>query len=135
MNRAVVFLFLLFVAASMYAGALPGFRVQLLGATSGFADSIAIDFHNIIYYTTTAGDVFRFSNGTSQRVAHVNTVATGNSGLLGLALRDDNTAIIHYTTIGQTADVISSIDLTSGAETVIHTFLADIESPGGPSSP
>ncbi len=83
------------LAALLLAAALPGFRVQLLGATSGFADSIAIDSHNTIYYTTTSGDLFRFSGGNSQLVTHVNTTAISNSGLLGMALRDDNTAIVH----------------------------------------
>ena len=126
---------ILFVATSAKAGALPGFRVQLLGSTTGFADSIAIDSRNTIYYTTTAGSLFRFSNGRSQLVTHVNTVATGNSGLLGLALRDDNTAIVHYTTPGQTADVISSIDLTTGAETILHSFVCDKDVPARGSGP
>src|SRR5581483_2590680 len=103
---------LLFAAAAARAAALPGFRVQMVTAVSGFADSIAVDSHNTIYYTTTDGNLFRFRDGTSQLVTHVNTNALGNSGLLGLALRDDNTAIVHYTTFGQVDDVVSSINLT-----------------------
>jgi len=101
----------------------------------GFADSLAIDSRGTIYYTTQDGHLWRFSDGKSEIVTHVNTVAIGNSGLLGLALRDDNTAIVHYTTFGQTADVISSIDLMTGTETIIHSFEADAEDPGAPSSP
>src|SRR2546428_3015132 len=120
----------LFLAAlSAHAAALPGFRVQLLGATSGFASSIAIDSHNTIYYTTTAGGVFRFSDGKSEIVTHVNTTANGDSGLLGMALRGDNTAIVHYTTPALTADVVSSIDLTTGAETILHSFVCDKDVP------
>jgi hypothetical protein len=59
-----------FAAVSAGAGTLPGFRVQLLGSTSGFANSIAIDSHDTIYYTNTAGDLFRFSNGKSELVTH-----------------------------------------------------------------
>jgi len=132
MKRSVV---LLLFAVSVEAAVLPGFRVQRIATTTGFADSIAIDSHDTIYYTTTDGGLFRFSDGKSQVVARVNTVAIGNSGLLGLALRDDNTAIVHYTTPGQTSDVISSIDLMTGAETIVHSFDCDIESPGRPSSP
>jgi glucose/arabinose dehydrogenase len=133
MRLSVVFLFCVAVAAR--ATALPGFRTQLISPTTGFSDSIAIDSRGTIYYTTQDGNVWRFSDGKSEIVTHVNTVALGNSGLLGLALRDDNTAIVHYTTPGQTADVISSIDLTTGAETILHSFDADFEDPGAPSSP
>ena len=123
----------LFLAAlSGHAAALPGFRVQLLGPTSGFASSIAIDSRNTIYYTTTAGGVFRFSDGMSQLVTHVNTAAIGDSGLLGMALRGDNTAIVHYTTPALTADVVSSIDLTTGAETILHSFVCDKDVPQRP---
>lgn len=127
--------FLLFAAASAHAASLPGFRVQLVGKTAGFASSIAIDSHGTIYYTTTTGDLFRFGDSGSKLVTHVNTVFIGNSGLLGLALRDDHTAIIHYTTPRQTADVVSSIDLVTGAETVLHSFVCDKDLPerGSPS--
>jgi len=126
---------LLFAAAAARGAVLPGFRVQLLGTTVGFASSIAIDSHNTIYYTTTAGNLFRFSDGQSKLVTHVKTVAEGDSGLLGMALRDDNTAIVHYTTPRETADIVSSIDLTSGAETVLQSFVCDKDVPQRGSSP
>ena len=129
--RAVLAVFV-FAAVSASAGTLPGFRVRPLGSTAGFADSIAIDSHNTIYYTTTAGGVFRFSDGMSQLVTHVNTAAIGDSGLLGMALRGDNTAIVHYTTPALTADVVSSIDLTTGAETILHSFVCDKDVPQRP---
>jgi glucose/arabinose dehydrogenase len=123
------FAVLLLAAASVHAATLPGFRVQLLGSTSGFADSIAVDSRGTIYYTVTKGDLFRFENGQSTRVAHVNTEGIGDSGLLGLSLRDDNTAIVHYTTPNQIADVVSAIDLRNGAETVLHSFVGDKDVP------
>ena len=126
---------LLFAAASARAAALPGFRVQLVGTTAGFASSIAIDSHTTIYYTTTAGNVFRFSDGQSKLVTHVNTVAIGDSGLLGMALRDDNTAVVHYTTPGQTADIIATIDLTTGVETILQSFVCDKDLPQRGSPP
>src|SRR5256885_15678375 len=52
-----------------------------------------------------------------------------------MALRDDRTAIVHYTTPMQIADVVASIDLETGAETVIHAFNADIDMPSRGSSP
>src|SRR5260370_36779552 len=116
------FTVVLFLASALRAAVLPGFRIQAVGATAGFASSIAIDSHGIIYYTTTNGNLFRFVDGTSTVVSHVNTVAIGDSGLLGVALRDDNTAIVHYTTPGQVADVISASDIATGTETVLHTF-------------
>jgi glucose/arabinose dehydrogenase len=133
MRLSVVGLF--FTAVAAHAAAVPGFRVQLVANTTGFADSIVFDSRGTIYYTTQDGNLWRFSDGKSEIVTHVNTVAIGNSGLLGLALRDDKTAIVHYTTPGQTEDVISSIDLTTGVETIIHSFVADIDHPGAVSSP
>jgi glucose/arabinose dehydrogenase len=125
------FLSLLFLLSSFTARAavLPGFAVKHLGATSGFATSIAVDSKGVIYYTTTAGDIFRFADGQSTLVASVPTTAEGDSGLLGMALRDDDTAAVHYTTAELTADVVSLIDLRSGAETVLHSFICDVEVP------
>src|SRR5205085_3303849 len=104
---------------------LPGVAVKLLGPTSGFASSIVVDSRGTIYYTTTKGDIFRFAAGQSALIAHVNTVADGDSGLLGMALRDDRTAAVHYTTPLITAEVISLIDLDTGSETILHSFADD----------
>jgi glucose/arabinose dehydrogenase len=120
---------------SVHAALLPGFRVQFLGSTAGFASSLAIDSHGAIYYTTTNGNLFRFQNSQSTLIAHVNTVAIGNSGLVGMALRDDNTAVLHYTTPGQVADVVSTIDLTTGKEAIIHSFVCDKDLPRRGSPP
>jgi Glucose / Sorbosone dehydrogenase len=119
----------LLIATSASAAALPGFSVQMLGSTDGFADSIVIDSRGTIYYTTTNGGVFRFEAGTSVLVAQVTTDAVGNSGLLGMSLRDDHTAVVHYTTPEQTADVISSIDLVTGAEMIIRSLPCDKDVP------
>jgi glucose/arabinose dehydrogenase len=109
--------------------------VRSLGPTAGFASSIAIDSHGTIYYTTTAGGLFRFVDGKSTVVSQVNTVAIGDSGLLGVALRDDNTAIVHYTTPGQVSDVVSAINIDTGAETVLHAFVCDKDIPSRGSAP
>ena len=120
----------LFLAATM-----SGFHVQQLGTTSGFLSGLAIDSQDHLYYTTTNGNVFRFAGGASTLVAHVVTDANSNSGLLGLALIDDNSAVVHYTTYGQTYDVLSRIDLTTGSEAIIHQFACDIDVPERGSSP
>ena len=122
---------LLFLLGSLTARAavLPGFAVKLLGVTSGFASSIAVDSNGIIYYSTTRGDIFRMAGGQSAFVAHVDTVAQSDSGLLGMALRDDHTAVVHYTTPAITADVVSLIDLDTGAETILHSFVCDPDVP------
>ncbi len=122
-------LLLLLCSSIAPAAVVPGFSVKFLGAPSGFPTSIVVDSRGTIYYTTTKGDVFRFADGQSMPVAHVNTEANGDSGLLGMALRDDLTAVVHYTTPNQTADVISSIDLTTGAETILHSFVCDVDVP------
>jgi glucose/arabinose dehydrogenase len=125
------FLLLIFlVCGSAHAAALPGFRVQSLGSTKGFASSLAVDSRGVIYYTTTSGDLFRVDGITSVIVAHLPTEAIGDSGLLGMALRDDRTAVVHYVSIGQTADVVSEVDLVTGDERVLHSFVGDISFPG-----
>src|SRR5581483_4510551 len=127
-----IFVGLLLIASALHAAALPGFRVQKLGPASGFPDSIAVDSHNTIYYTTTAGSLFRFSNGTSELVTRVNTTAIGDSGLLGMSLLNDDVAVVHYTNNALTTDIISTIDLKTGTETVLHSFPCDIDLPTRP---
>ena len=113
--------------------ALPGFRPQLLGPiASGFLSSLAVDSRGTLYYTTTAGKLYRFADGASTLVASVTTQGIDNSGLLGMALRDDATAVVHYTTPNQTEDVISTIDLASGHETILARLVCDISNPGAP---
>lgn len=129
MKAIVRTLFLLAIALGASAATLPGFRVQKLGAAEAFVSSLAVDSVGTIYYTTTKGNLYRFANGTSTLIAHVPTEGVSDSGLLGMALRDDRTAVVHYTTPGQTYDVISQIDLQSGEETILHSFVADIEVP------
>src|SRR5687768_2103257 len=128
---AAIILFLLAVAAQ--SATLPGFRVERLGDTEGFPSSIAIDSRGNIYYTTTGGAIYRFSGSGSTQIATVPTDMGGNSGLLGMALAGDETAVVHYTTPLQTHDVISTIDLRDGSETVLQRFAADVELPGRPS--
>lgn len=119
---------LLLLTFAAYAGAatLPGFRVEHVADALGFVSSIAVDSQGRIYYTTTSGSIVRVGDGV---VATVTTQAVGNSGLLGMALADDRTAVIHYTRPNQTYDVISRIDLATGSETVVHEFAGDIEDP------
>lgn len=122
---------MVFVAARINAATLPGFGVRQIAITSGFCSSLALDSRGILYYTTTSGDLFRVDdNGASAKVAHVDTQFIGNSGLLGLALLDDATAVVHYTTPGPTAEVISRIDLGSGVETVVAQIFDDASGPG-----
>lgn len=132
MKSLCVVLFSLVFAASLLAATLPGVRVEQLGATAGFATSIAIDSHNNIYYTSQGGGVLRFDPVTKQSfpIAQVDTFVAGDSGLLGMALLDDQTAVVHYTTPGQAEDIVSTIDLTTGAETVLHRFIDDSSWPG-----
>ncbi len=117
------------IALSFFAIALPGYRTEPLGATAGFVSSLAVDSRGTLYYTTTAGTLFRFDAGLSTPIASVETTPNGNSGLLGMALIDDRTAVVHYTTPLQTHDVIARIDLTTGEETILHRFPCDIEVP------
>jgi hypothetical protein len=110
------------LAALLFA-TLPGFAVDKLGTANGFVTSIVTDSRGRIYYTTTSGAIARFPENTI--VAKVATDAIGNSGLLGMALRDDDTAIIHYTRPKQTHDVIAAVSLTTGKETLVHEFVCN----------
>ncbi|HEX9163008.1 MAG TPA: PQQ-dependent sugar dehydrogenase [Thermoanaerobaculia bacterium] len=122
-------------ATTAAAATLPGFRVEKLGAAAGFASSVVLDSHGAIYYTSTAGTIYRFAEGISAPVATVTTEGVSNSGLLGMALIDDNTAAVHYTTVNQTYDVISRINLQTGEETVVYKFVGDIDVPERGTSP
>jgi hypothetical protein len=97
MKLSVALLF--FVAVAAHAAALPGFRVQLVSTATGFADSIAIDSRGTIYYTTQDGNLWRFSDGKSEIVTHVNTRGIGNSGRLSSELLDRDTARLLYTIV------------------------------------
>jgi glucose/arabinose dehydrogenase len=116
------------------AEALPGFKPELLGSVPGFATSIVADSTGTLYYTTSSGGIFRLTNGQSARVATLPTHAAGDSGLLGMALIDDRTAVVHYTTPEITYDVISKVDLVTGSETVLERYACDIEVPSRPAS-
>jgi glucose/arabinose dehydrogenase len=128
--------FLAFTAA-LHAATLPGFRVQKLGVLppNRFLTSLAVDSKGTIYYSTTDGRIYRFAPEGSTEVAHVDTVAISDSGLLGMALRDDRTAVVHYTSPDVTHDVVSQIDLVTGEETVLLSLVGDIEVPTRAPSP
>lgn len=128
-------------AASARAATLPGFRVETLVRAPGFVSSVVSDSAGTIYFTTTSGWIYRVDgsvdggNGQATPVATLPTHAGGNGGLLGMALLNDDTAVVHYTTwdegVGDAAkvldDVVSRVDLHTGAESVLHTFVCDIE--------
>ncbi|MGZ7031775.1 MAG: PQQ-dependent sugar dehydrogenase, partial [Thermoanaerobaculia bacterium] len=125
---------LLLITSTATAASLPGFRAELLGPTAGFATSLAVASDGTIYYTTKTGDIVNFADGANTVVAHLPTESAGDAGLLGLALIDYRTAVVHYTTPGQASEMISRVDLTTGAETRIHEFVCDITMPGRPVS-
>lgn len=131
--KPVLFLVVSSLLASVAdAATLPGFRIERIGPVEGFPTSIAIDSAGRIFYTTIDGRLFRFDGSSSTPIAAVTTEGIGNSGLLGMALLDDSTAVVHYTTPGQTHDIVSLIDLRDGTETILHSIVGDIELPGRP---
>jgi len=118
-------------AVVAHAATPPGFHARRIGTPAGFPSSIAIDSRGTIYYTATNGTINRLDGqGESTPVAHVTTDAVGDSGLLGMALRDDATAVVHYTTPVQSYDVISTIELATGAETILQQLVCDLSMPG-----
>ncbi|HEY0159878.1 MAG TPA: PQQ-dependent sugar dehydrogenase [Thermoanaerobaculia bacterium] len=135
MNPFRSFLLILFAAASIQAATLPGFRVETLARADGFVSSLVSDSKGTIYFSTTNGWIHRIDGTGSTKVASLPTRSGGNGGLLGMALLDDDTAVVHYTTwnggTGEMArvldDVISRVDLRNGAETVLRAFACDIQ--------
>src|SRR5687768_16231306 len=131
--RFLVGFFLL--ATSARAATLPGFRVETLVRAEGFVSSLVSDSHGTIYFTTTSGWIYRVDGEQATPVATLPTHAGGNGGLLGMALLDDDTAVVHYTSWGEAGggttkvldDVVSRVDLSSGAETVLHAFVCDVD--------
>ena len=125
------FLCALFLATTVHAATLPGFRVETLASADGFVTSIAVDSKGTIYFTTADGWIHRVESGASVPVASLPTHAGGNSGLLGMALLNDTTAVVHYTRWeGEDLvldDVISKVNLESGSEDVLHLFACDVD--------
>jgi glucose/arabinose dehydrogenase len=125
-------LLLLVLTTSLSADTLPGFRVDDVAEVPGFVSSIAIDSRGTIYCTTTDGWIRRIDGNAVVAVASLPTHAGGNGGLLGMALVDDDTAAVHYTTWIEDRvleDVVSLVDLRNGAETVLRRFEGDVEFP------
>jgi glucose/arabinose dehydrogenase len=122
--------------APLQAKNLPGFGVKLSAVAAAYCNSLVFDSHGTLYYTTATGGIYRLDNGVSTKLAQVDTAFMGNSGLLGMALLDDNTAIVHYTQssapglIEPAWEVVSKIDLSSGAETLLAKLPDDITYPG-----
>lgn len=130
------FVVLLFLGVQgLHAATLPGFRVETLARADGFVSSVVTDSKGTIYLSTTDGWIHRVDGTQTTRVASVPTKAGGNGGLLGMVLTDDGTAVVHYTTWnedeGELAkvldDVVSRVDLATGAELILHEFVCDIE--------
>jgi glucose/arabinose dehydrogenase len=118
---------------------LTGFRVETIARGQyGFVTSLVADSRGTIYFTTTNGWIHRVEGGTAVEVAKVTTESFGNGGLLGMALLDDETAVVHYTTWDDGIydpnvvdpkvldDVISRVDLATGEETVVHAFVCNV---------
>ena len=127
-------LFCLLVTAGATAATLPGFRIERVADVPGFVSSVVVDSQGVVYATTTDGWIHRIEGATAVPVAALPTHMGGNGGLLGMALLDDVTAVVHYTTWGHTSagervfdDVISTVDLATGAERVLKAFPGDVE--------
>lgn len=131
---------LLFASAAR-AATLPGFRLEEVAHAAGFVSSVVTDSQGTIYFSTTDGWIYRVegtAGSEATKVASVPTKAGGNGGLLGIVLLDDDTAVAHYTLwnneTGEFAkvleDVISRIDLRTGAETVLKRFVCNLDNYG-----
>ncbi len=129
--RSLLGILFLLSSLQLTAGLLPGFRAETVGRADGFVSSVVTDSVGRIYFTTTDGWIHRATQGgQSERVLAVPTKAGGNGGLLGMALLDDRTAVVHYTTWYEDKvldDVIARVDLVNGTQLVLKAFACDIE--------
>lgn len=140
--RVIPVLLSLLLAVTVSAATLPGFQVETIAQADGFVTSVVTDSQGTIYFTTAEGWIQRVDGAQATKVASLPTKFGGNGGLLGMALLDDATAVVHYTTWKPVDDVspvlddvISKVDLATGAETVLHTFPCDVGyRPNGASS-
>jgi Glucose / Sorbosone dehydrogenase/Dockerin type I domain len=138
LKKTATFVVVFCCAAALSAAILPGFRlVPVVSQSAGFISCLVTDSVGRIYYTTTAGGIYRVEGSTSIQVAQLPTRSLGDSGLLGMALRDDRAAIVHYTDMNPQpfgaldvlADVIASVDLVTGEVRTIHRFDCDKDVP------
>lgn len=120
------FLTLVLLPLSVEAARLPGFTIETLGPADGFISSLALrPGDETIYYSTTSGEIYRFDGPASTKIATVPTANVGNAALLGIAFRGPGELIAHYVTPDLTADVIGTLDIETGAQSVLATFLCD----------
>jgi glucose/arabinose dehydrogenase len=119
----------LFASIPAAGAILPGYRVEKIASVNGFSTSVAVTSTGTIYYTSTSGDIFRLDGATSVKVATLPTLSQGDAGLLGMALINDTTAAVHYTNPELTREIISRVNLLTGAETVVAEFIADMTNP------
>jgi glucose/arabinose dehydrogenase len=121
----------LFFVSPLSAATLPGFGASQVASTNGlFLTSAAVDSQGRLYYTTQDGGVFRVDGAHSTRAATVDTLAVSDSGLLGMALRNDAVAVVHYTDPQLSMDILADVDLVTGAITPVVHFFCDITLPG-----
>jgi glucose/arabinose dehydrogenase len=130
--RLFLSLLFVFLAGGVAGETLPGFRVETIASVPGFVSSVAAASDGTLYATTTNGWIHRIDGNQSVPVAALPTRAGGNGGLLGMAMLDDATAVVHYTTWDDDEDlvlddVISEVELGTGAERVLFSFQCDIE--------
>lgn len=121
-----------FAAAQGRAEILPGFRIEKIGAASGFLTSLIEGPGGVLLYSVTGGEIYRMSAGESTLVAKVDTANEGNAVLLGIALLDPFTLVAHYVTPDFTADVVSTVSLTNGEVVELAKFPCDAK--GAPCS-
>lgn len=131
MVRILGFCLMFLCATASQAAVLPGFRAEKVGGTSGFVTSLNLDSRGNIYYSVADGRLFRMTpGGAATLVATLPTIWEGNAGLLGMALLDDATAVVHYTTPGRGYHRVSKVDTTTGREAVLLHMSSDPEVEG-----
>lgn len=116
------------LTSSASASILPGFRLEVIGEVKGFLSCVVEGPRGELFYSSTGGEIYRLDGSESVLIAKVDTANEGNAALLGIAFLDSTTLVAHYVTPDLKADVLSTIDVATGAVKELATFPCD---PGG----
>lgn len=112
----------LLACATVRADTVPGIRLSRVAAADGFVTSLAVDSRDRLWYSTTDGGIYRVHGEESILLTRVETASEGNSALLGIAFRSNDTIVAHYVTPTISADALAEIDSSSGSVRELARF-------------
>ena len=111
------------LAFPLRADKFPGFRYVKVADVTGFLTAIVSDSRGVLYYSVRSGEIYRLEGSKSIQIAKLATANNGNEALLGIALRSDQELLAHHVLVDESGDVISSVDIASGAVHEVARFV------------